>query len=218
MSINILITAATKGELSKLRTFDIENVNLHFLITGIGIVETTWSLGDYLSKRPLPDIAVNIGIAGSYRNQFPVSSVVLPGSDCFGDMGIDNNNNFITLFEAGFSDPQKFPYSDGLLPADEKLLKLAGGIWPVVKGITVNTASGSESAIRRIRDKFDPDIETMEGAAFYYVCRRMGVPAIALRSISNMVEPRDRSAWDIPGAIDKLESASFLLLKKLGGL
>jgi futalosine hydrolase len=44
----------------------------------------------------------------------------------------------------------------------------------------------------------------MEGAAVAYVCERFDVPWVQIRAISNMVEPRNRSAWDIPLAIKNL--------------
>ena len=87
-----------------------------------------------------------------------------------------------------------------------------------MKAVTLNTATGSETAIRRIKNKFDPDIETMEGAAFYYVCSKMNIRAIALRGISNMVEPRNQKAWEIDASVKALEAAVVSLINKIAGL
>ena len=62
-----------------------------------------------------------------------------------------------------------------------------------VRAITVNSATGSEATIRKLVKKFNPDIETMEGATFFYICSREKIPFLAIRAISNRVEPRDKS-------------------------
>ncbi|MFO7617135.1 MAG: phosphorylase, partial [Bacteroidales bacterium] len=50
-------------------------------------------------------------------------------------------------------------------------------------------------------NKFNPHIETMEGAAVLYVCSRMGVPVVQVRGISNSAGPRDRSGWRVREAV-----------------
>jgi len=47
-------------------------------------------------------------------------------------------------------------------------------------------------------------VESMEGAAFFYACLMAEVPFLEIRSISNFVEPRNRDAWDLPLAIGNL--------------
>jgi futalosine hydrolase len=65
-------------------------------------------------------------------------------------------------------------------------------------------ATGSVGTRAKLVNKYDPDIETMEGAAFFYICARECIPFISVRAISNMVERRDRKKWNIPLAIDNL--------------
>jgi futalosine hydrolase len=45
----------------------------------------------------------------------------------------------------------------------------------------------------------------MEGAAVYFVCNEMNIPVIQIRAISNYIEPRNKSNWDIKKAIKSLE-------------
>ena len=77
-------------------------------------------------------------------------------------------------------------------------------LMPGVNAVTVNTISGTEESIARIRNKFNPDIETMEGASFFYICAVEKIPFLAVRSVSNYVEPGSRSSWNIPLAVDNL--------------
>ena len=45
-----------------------------------------------------------------------------------------------------------------------------------VRAITVNTATGSDATRDKLVKKYNPDIETMEGATFFYICRREKIP------------------------------------------
>lgn len=217
MGLKILISAATERELSSVEMIRVNGVDAEFLVTGVGGVSTTWNLMNYVAGHHRPDIMVNTGIAGSFSPAYPVGSVVIAGSDCFGDMGIEKDDRFITLFEAGFEKAYELPFINGLVHADTSLLHTAGESLPVVKGVTVNTSSGTLTAIGRLTGKFDPDIETMEGAAFYYTCTRLGIPAIAIRSISNMVLADDRSGWNIKLALEMLAPAVSDLIQKISG-
>ncbi|MNH40683.1 Futalosine hydrolase [compost metagenome] len=53
---------------------------------------------------------------------------------------------------------------------------------------------------------FPAEVESMEGAAFFYVCLSEGVKCVQLRSISNYVERRNRESWNIPLAIKNLNA------------
>ncbi|MCB0705698.1 MAG: hypothetical protein KDC34_10330, partial [Saprospiraceae bacterium] len=81
---------------------------------------------------------------------------------------------------------------------------------------SVQKVHGSEASIRRIREKYDPDLESMEGAACFYVCMLEGVPFLQIRAISNYVEPRNRDNWEIGLAIDKLNEILVGFFASLG--
>jgi futalosine hydrolase len=57
-------------------------------------------------------------------------------------------------------------------------------------------------------------VESMEGVAVFYVCNWLGVKCCQIRAISNYVEPRDASKWDIPQALENLKTSVLNLLKK----
>jgi futalosine hydrolase len=82
-----------------------------------------------------------------------------------------------------------------------------------VSGITVNTVHGDEESIARVRERFDPDVETMEGAAFMYACLIHGVPFAQVRAVSNMVERRNRAAWKLDEAISNLGTVACQILE-----
>jgi len=226
MSSCISIIAATDEEASVVRNMEgIEDIagrpffrkkGIDILVTGVGTVATAWALTKMFSSGIRPDIAINIGIAGTFRDDIPVGSVVMPVSDCFGDAGIDTHKGFFTLSEAGLQDPDKFPFRNGKLVAENKFVQKVAAIVETVNAVTVNAASGSQEQIGKIMGKYNPDIETMEGAAFFYVCAMENIPFIALRAISNKVEPRNREKWNIPIALKNLSMVLNDVLLKIG--
>ena len=232
------------------------NLNLSILVTGIGSIATAWALTRRLCTGPRPDLVINAGIAGSFRDSFRTGDVVMPVSDCFADAGIESAEGFLTLSEAGLQDPDNHPFTKGRIntfsstagfqysdagdlpsgPGDQSsgagdqqpspffgkktvvpdsFFKLASGTIRSVNAVTVSTVTGSLETAGRLMRKYDPDIETMEGAAFFFVCSREAVPFIALRAVSNRVGIRDRGSWNIPLALENLTLVLENLLKKL---
>jgi len=214
MPIRILLVTATSAEadaivkLAGTKTtadgFSLGNNQISLLITGVGSMAVSWAMTKWLSSNAKPDLAVNAGIAGSYRDEIKIGDVVVPVSDCFADAGIETGAGFLTLAEAGLEDPDRFPFRGGRIIAENKYVALASGKIKPVSAITVNTASGSEATIEKMVKKYDPDIETMEGATFFYICSCGKIPFLAMRSVSNRVEPRNRAGWNIPLALDNL--------------
>lgn len=181
-----------------------ENFEISTLVTGVGSISTAWALKQWISVNEKPDLALNAGIAGSYKDEFPIGDVVMPLSDCFADAGIEDGKNFLTLPEAGLSSANEFPFKEGHLLADPGYSVQMKRLVKLVRAITVNTATGTETTRNKLLIKFNPDIETMEGATFFYICSREKIPFLALRAISNKVETRNKSNWNIGLALDNL--------------
>lgn len=191
-------------ELTAEKSFNrFRNLEIHLLVTGIGSVPTIWNMSKWISSNGLPVFAINGGIAGSFNDSIVPGDVVMPVSECFADLGIEDHDKFLTLHEAGLANADEFPFTKGCIHADEILVSRFSFLKPV-KSITVNTTSGSVSTIQKLRDKYNADIETMEGASFFYLCRSERIPFLALRGISNRIEPRNRNSWNIKLALDNL--------------
>jgi futalosine hydrolase len=227
MSLRILYVTATETEGDTLMrllkpagekgVYEFRGNNIELLVTGVGPVATAWSLTKRLAADPRPDIVINGGIAGSYRDDIRTGAVLFPLTDTFADTGIEDHEKRLTMFDAGLADPDGFPFSGGVLRLADDLFPLVGGLCPSARAITVSRASGSEKTIAALRADFDPDIETMEGAALFYVCLAEKVPFVALRAVSNKVEPRNRAGWNTRLALDNLSVVLEKLLIKLDG-
>jgi futalosine hydrolase len=66
---------------------------------------------------------------------------------------------------------------------------------------------------KMIREKFLPDIESMEGAAFHYVCLQQKNNFLQLRSISNRVGERDKSKWKLKESIENLNKELLKIIE-----
>ncbi len=225
MSYRILCVSATEAE-AGLTGYDKPGrplsedlrINGHVMqriVTGVGSVSTVWALKEWLCKNSAPDLIINTGIAGSFRDDIVPGDVVMPVTDCFADLGIETEAGFLTIFESELADPEAFPFSKGILRSGNRFVTKASDLVRPVNAATVNTVSGTQSTIEKLRNTFNPDIETMEGAAFFYICAREKVPFMALRAISNRIEIRDRSKWNIPLALGNLEATLVEFIKSL---
>jgi futalosine hydrolase len=226
MSFKILYVTATESEAASLRRvrgiipvpsgYRFGDIDISVLVAGVGSVSTAWALKQWFSINDRPGLAINAGIAGSYKDDIMIGNVVMPVTDCFADAGIEDGDNFITLFEAGLANANEFPFINGHISAESVYCSQLESILRPVHAITVNTATGSESTINKLLKKYNPDIETMEGATFFYLCAREKIPFLALRAISNRVEPRNRERWNITLALDNLSeklNEVFITLK-----
>ncbi|MDR2466802.1 MAG: futalosine hydrolase [Prevotellaceae bacterium] len=196
--MKLLVTAATDKELQFIR----KRPELTVANTGAGLVSTAYNLTRILRDRY--DLAVNIGVAGSFEPSPAIGEVLVVGSETFGDFGVSSPAGFSTCFEEGLLSPDVFPFAGGML-FSEKARETADALsLRCVRGLTVNTVSGERTRIEVLRKKFSPDVETMEGAAFFLVCLCEHVPFVEIRSVSNIVEPRDKSRWNMRMAIENL--------------
>lgn len=172
------------------------------LVTGVGqlqcAVHVTRALasGDY-------DCVIQAGIAGSFSEKFAKRAVVMVEEECLADVGAEDNGSFLDLVEMGLLSPDRFPFKRGRLCASRG--HVPNGIdVPFVRSATVNRVLSEPHSIQWVRDRYAPDIVNMEGAALFHSCLLANIPFMGIRAISDMVGPRDKSSWDIPGAINAL--------------
>lgn len=203
--MNILIVSATEKEifptLNKIKSFNQDNLEVDILVTGIGAVFTSYLLTRKLSEKEY-DLIINAGIAGSFNPDLNIGDTVYVESDQFADLGFEDKDKFYTVFEKGFVAKDQFPFKNALLENPYEFnfdLKK-------VSSITVNTTHGCKKSTDLFKNKFNADIETMEGAAFFYVCLNEGVKFLQIRTISNYVEERNEANWNIPLAIKNLNN------------
>lgn len=211
--MHILLTAATAFEIQpvvdflrsqapiqgKPESFVFNGHRVQVLISGIGIMSTTYSLTEYLHHHS-PGYIFQAGIAGSFSGEIPVPSLVLVKEEIMGDLGAAEKDGFNDLFDLGFLQPNEDVYTN------KSLINPHTGDWarfnlPFVKSITINEITTQPARISLLQQKYQPVVESMEGAALHYVCLKKSIPFMQLRAISNKVGERDKTRWKIKEAI-----------------
>ena len=179
-------------------------MEVYVCITGIGGVQTTFHLSEAIVEFN-PHFCLQTGIAGSFDKNRELGSLVIVREEIMGDLGVDDQGRYRDMFEIELMQPNAKPFANKKLinPFQDFPLRLN---LPFVSGLSVNTVSGSLATIESRIEYYDCDIETMEGAAFHYVCLKKRIPFLQVRAISNYVEPRDRSKWEMKKAIENLNN------------
>ena len=181
------------------------------LITGVGMVATAAWCSRVLAAGPY-DFALNLGVCGSFDPALVPGTVVQVRSDRIAELGAEDDDGFLTAQELNLVGDNEFPFTSGqlvnLAPADNPVLRQL----PAVDAITVNTVHGDDRAIAAVRERFHPQVESMEGAAFMYACLIHGLRHAQVRAVSNLVETRNRGAWKLAEAIESLGRAAVSIL------
>lgn len=216
--MRILITAATQPELNAVSSRCCEGSEkkhtIDLLVTGLGSVATAYNLTKALARKPY-DLAINVGIAGSFSGEYSIGEVVAVSHDCFADLGAMEEQGFKTAFDMMLLSPDEKPFTSGWISCPYVDQYPALTSFPKVRAATVNTVTGTKERFEELRSAFSPAIEGMEGAAFFYVCACEDVPFLQIRSISNRVSVRNKSEWNIPLALENLEKALKLLISSI---
>lgn len=205
--MRILLVAATAAEIRP--TLDHlagEKGEVETLLTGIGMVATTYQLTRHLAASTDYGLVLQAGICGAYDPGLALGEVVYVQRDRFLGQGAeDRDGRWLSLPEIGF--PAEPPFgAEGWLDADLPPEMLVP--YRAVSGGTADRSSGSTATIAQVLRHYPRvQVESMEGAALHYVCRQFRLPFLQLRAISNYVEPRDRTKWQIVPAIHSLNEA-----------
>jgi futalosine hydrolase len=226
--MNILIVSATYLEIEpllthlkfveqsnqKLRKYTFNNHKIDVLIPGVGMTCTAYWMGKTLNTK-LYDFAINLGLAGSFNDDIKIGEVVNIVSDRISELGAQDGEKFLSLIDMDLIEDEDFALVNGemvnTIPIRNKVIDTLKS----VKAISVNTTHGEENEIEKVVKLFNPDVESMEGAAFYYACLLEGITCTQIRAISNKVEPRNKENWDIKLAVKNLTETSLEIFKSI---
>lgn len=211
-----LLVAATAFEIAPFLEYhrkvalDKTNAEIDILITGIGLAATTYSLSKQIQIRR-PGMIIQAGIGGCFDNNISLGSVVGIKQEVIGDQAVIEHGELKTMFDLGLVPKNHFPFSNGWLPNKSDILKKIK--LKKVKGITTNEITTSRQKIRLYRDKFNPSVESLEGAALHYVCLMEKIPFLQIRSISNYIGERNKKKWRLEESIANLNKELIALLQ-----
>jgi futalosine hydrolase len=223
--VRVLVVAATEAEVSpfvgglrrvaavgpRVTRYQGGNHEIDVLISGVGMVATaTWCSRVLTAERF--DVALDLGVCGSFKPEIFPGSVVHVVSDRLVELGAEDGDAFLTIQEMALLGDDEFPFTGGrLVNASPPVLGPLSSM-RAVNGITVNTVHGNDESIARVTKRFAPEVETMEGAAFMYACLIQDVPFAQVRAVSNAVERRNRASWKLDEAIANLGAVARQML------
>ncbi len=215
--MKVVITSATNFEtdriIQNLHPAFTKGLQVTFHVSGVGILSTCYSLTSMIYEQK-PNVIIQAGIAGSFDKTIALGSVVAVKEECVGDIGVEEKGLFNDVFDMKFEDANAFPYTGGkfINPHLSQLNLLQLG---EVTGITINEISTRPKRIEKLKSKYNPVVESMEGAALHYVGLQMQVPFIQIRAISNYVGERDKAKWRFNEAFENLSNT---ILQYIGEL
>lgn len=150
---------------------------------------------------------LNFGIGGGFAQ--PLGGTVLAQRVIAADLGAESPNGFISLDDLGFGETT--------ISVDQRLLtelRAAMPDAPTGDILTVNTVTGTSERTAWMIEKYPHAIaEGMEGYGVAVAARQAAVPFAELRTISNIIGPRDRDTWQIADALAALTKAAQLLAR-----
>lgn len=209
-SRKIAIISATPFEcLPLLNEYQRGRDQFMFAHTGVGLVNMAIQCQKLISEKK-PDACLLIGIAGSFTNDFNLNQVVAVQDEYYGDLGVQEEEDWRDIFELNLADPNQYPFQQKKL-INTWLPSLAIEL-NKVSAVSVNTISTHRLTIERYKFNDGALIENMEGAAFHQVMLENKIPFLQIRAISNMVGDRDKKQWSLAPAIQAVNQTAVDLL------
>ncbi|RQW89984.1 MAG: futalosine hydrolase [Geobacter sp.] len=219
----IAVTAATSMEVSALiEAFHAEHhpaslpwdifvaneasTRIIFIISGIGTSNASAATA-LVAHLFTPDLLITTGCAGAYAGSgLEIGDIALATTEVFADEGIVTPEGWRSLEHIGIPllerNGRRFFNEIPLSPhANAAALKVAVqlGIATLTTGrfLTVAACSGTTARGAELEERLGGICENMEGAAVALMATRYGIECMELRGISNYVEDRDCSRWDL---------------------
>jgi len=207
--MRVIISAATVAEwmpsflnMNTLYTGESQRLKIQFHQSGIGMLAAGFALTK-LAMEDKPDLIIQMGIAGSFDPDLALGSVVVIDEETIGDLGVEEEGKWKDLFDLKLEKSSYHPFEKRKLP-NQWLTKYNLLGLKEVNGITVNEISTNPERIQKLIKKYNPVIESMEGAALHYTARETNIPFIQIRAISNYIGERNKANWELKLAIDNL--------------
>ncbi|MGX9725748.1 MAG: futalosine hydrolase [Candidatus Electronema sp. VV] len=195
--MRLLLAAATDFELRAFAEAGGAVSRVQTLLTGIGPMETAFTLTDALHRHAGSVSAViNFGIAGAFPDSgAELLDICLAEEEVLGDLGICLPDRIERFAERGLAVRDCFVLDVGLRAAAEKSLTREGLSCRSGVFVTVSSSSGTAARAQQFGGQYQGLCENMEGAAAARVCEAFGLPCLELRCVSNVAGERDKRRW-----------------------
>jgi futalosine hydrolase len=170
------------------------------VVVGVGPIAAALGTQAALARH---DVVFSFGIAGAFGR---TSGVLIGTHAVAADLGAESEGGVAALDLI----PSTIPAGPDLLAAARDRLPDA----VVGELLTVWTVTGTAATTQRLRAAHPAAVgEAMEGFGVASAARAAGVAFLEVRTVSNEIGPRDRDAWDVPGALERLSDVAAAVLR-----
>ncbi|MBB5022096.1 futalosine hydrolase [Desulfurispira natronophila] len=196
----ILVAIASELEYRQLPSFEDDTV--HSAVVGVGKAASA-AATTRLIQELSPKLVVSAGIGGYLGLRLRIGDIAVVVDDFLADEGVYGPGGFFHFDTLGFMQCRwQTSLSTAGIPLPVEPFRVE-----FCRGATVSSTTGCQDLARKRYGDWDGGVcESMEGAAIAQACAAAGVPWIGVRAISNYLEDRDMSRWDIPIAMESLGS------------
>lgn len=169
------------------------------------------------------------GCGGAYPDStLVIGDLALAKAEIFGDEGVCSERGFRDFSEMNLPMRQADKKFFNTWPVDQELFswaqprleehaKAAGKAFCSGPFVTVSCCTGTTREAKSIAARTSGICENMEGAAVALACQQMKIPMLEIRGISNLVEDRDMSRWDLAAGMAAAQEAVLHLLQSRHG-
>ena len=206
--MRLLIVAAVDAEARAIGDAD----NARTIVSGIGrtnaAAATTEALLQAHGVSQGFDAVLSAGVAGALpqsESSLQIGDCIVASSCIYAEEGLVTTSGFAGMDSLGF---KLGDFVGNMVPVDESMLERLSADFSIGPIATVATCSGTDAAAAEIARRTGALAEAMEGAAVVHAARRLHVPAIELRVISNTTGDRAMQQWDLPLALRSLSAAA----------
>jgi len=177
-----------------------------FIISGIGTSNASAATA-LVAQLFTPDLLISTGCAGAYPGVgLEIGDISLATSEVFADEGVVTPEGWRSLEQIGIPLLERngirffneIPLSPHANAAALAVAAQLGSATPMTgRFLTVAACSGTTARGAELQERFGGICENMEGAAVALMAARYGIECMELRGISNYVEDRDCSRWNL---------------------
>ncbi|MFO0875107.1 MAG: futalosine hydrolase [Phycisphaerales bacterium] len=207
--MRLLVITAVEAEAAAIGT----HADVVVVAGGVGRTNAACATTEAILRRGPFDGAINAGIAGALPGAgLGIGDVVVASECVYVEEGIATPDGFLDMRGLRFA---LGDFEGNRVPVDPAMLAAIRGAFRSGPIATVATCSGTDSAAAEVVRRTSALAEAMEGAAVVHAARRLGVPAIELRAVSNSTGDRDRQQWDAKRAFAALGPALREAIERL---
>lgn len=143
------------------------------------------------------DLVISAGVAGGMPGRAGIGDVVIGTRSIAADLGADSPEGFLPISRLGFGD--EVIHADPVLKHPDAVI---GAV------LSVSTVTGTAPGVVELARRYpDAVAEAMEGFGVATAAHLAGVRFAEIRTVSNLVGPRDRAAWRLDQALTTLRDA-----------